>query len=256
MGSALLSGVGKSLGGAAEFFLCDVHEPSVTALKSQLTKASACNTPAEAAAQADITILAVKPGDVRTVCESMTAISEPKLFLSIAAGLKLQDLEAWVGSQHRVIRAMPNTPALVSAGAAAFSRGKQATTADAQAASAILGAVGTVSEVPEKLMDAVTGLSGSGPAYGYAIIEALADGGVLMGLPRATAVQLAAQTMLGAAKMVLDTGKHTGVLRDEVTSPGGTTIAGLEALELNGLRAGLMQAVRASAERAAELGAQ
>jgi len=149
---------------------------------------------------------------------------------------------------------MPNTPALVAAGAAAFTRGSRATEEDAALAIQILGAVGTVDEVQEKLLNAVTGLSGSGPAYGYTVIEALADGGVLMGLPRAAALRLAAQTMLGAAKMVLETQRHPAVLRDEVTSPGGTTIAGLEALEAEGLRNALIQAVRAAAERSKELG--
>ena len=134
--------------------------------------------------------------------------------------------------------------------------GFTATGADAGLASRILGAVGTVTEVPEKLLDAVTGLSGSGPAYIYTVIEALADGGVLMGLPRASALQLAAQTVLGSAKMVLETGKHPAALRDEVTSPGGTTIAGLEQLEANGLRNALIKAVRAATTKAKELGAK
>ena len=148
---------------------------------------------------------------------------------------------------------MPNTPALILQGASAFARGKHATDADAQLAAKVLGAVGTAQEVPEKLLDAVTGLSGSGPAYVYTVIEALADGGVLMGLPRATALQLAAQTVAGAAQMVLSTGKHPAALRDEVTSPGGTTIAGLEQLEKHGLRSALVQAVRKATERSKEL---
>ncbi len=255
MGSALLCGVARSLGQGTEVYLCDVHQPAAEALGTSLG-AKVCLTPSEAVTRAEVVILAVKPGDVRAVCQSLQAVGGERLYLSIAAGLKLADLEACLGGAERVIRAMPNTPALVGAGAAAFALGTRATLADADMARKILGAVGTVDQVSEKLLDAVTGLSGSGPAYGYLIIEALADGGVLMGLPRTAALQLAAQTMLGAAKMVLETGKHTGVLRDEVTSPGGTTIAGLEALELGGLRAALMQAVRAATERAEELGAK
>jgi pyrroline-5-carboxylate reductase len=151
---------------------------------------------------------------------------------------------------------MPNTPALVGTGAAAFSRGTKATEEDAALTQKILGSVGIADEVAEKLLDAVTGLSGSGPAYIYTVIEALADGGVLMGLSRATALRLAAQTVSGAAKMVLETGKHPAALRDEVTSPGGTTIAALEQLEAHGLRNALIQAVRKAAEKSKDLGAK
>ena len=153
-----------------------------------------------------------------------------------------------------MIRAMPNTPALVGHGAAAYCLGSRATPEDAVTAQALLGAVGLVVQVPEKLMDAVTGLSGSGPAYIYVVIDALADGGVKAGLPRADAVRLAAQTVLGAAAMVLETGEHPAVLKDMVTSPGGTTIAGLAALERHGLRSALIEAVGAATARAAELG--
>jgi pyrroline-5-carboxylate reductase len=254
MGSALLQGVAVKLGSGAQFFLHDVYTPASAALAQSLgAAASVTKSARDAADSADVVILAVKPGDMQGLCRELATLSGQRLCLSIAAGLTLADLESWLGEQ-RVIRSMPNTPALVGAGAAAFARGSTATAEDATVATTILGAVGTVDEVSEKLLDAVTGLSGSGPAYGYTIIEALADGGVLMGLPRAAAIRLAAQTMLGAAKMVLDTGKHTGQLRDEVTSPGGTTIAGLEALEAHGLRSALIQAVRAATERAEELG--
>ena len=208
------------------------------------------------AAESDVVILAVKPGDMEGLCDALAKVKGGRLYLSIAAGLKLADLQKWLGARQRIIRSMPNTPALVGVGAAAFSRGAKATDEDAALAKTILGAVGTVDVVSEKLLDAVTGLSGSGPADVYTIIEALADGGVLMGLPRATAVQLAAQTVAGAAKMVLETGNHPAVLRDEVTSPGGTTIAGLEQLEIHGLRKALLQAVRKATERSIELGAK
>lgn len=255
MGGALLRGVEKALGKTTlHIALSDVVPAAVEALRKDLKSASFAGTPQEVATESDVVILAVKPADMKALCEALSRVKGHRLYVSIAAGIKVADLEAWLGSKQRVIRSMPNTPALVGVGAAAFTRGSKATDGDADTAKTILGAVGTVDEVSEKLLDAVTGLSGSGPAYVYTIIEALADGGVLMGLPRATAIRLAAQTVAGAAKMVLDTGKHTGTLRDEVTSPGGTTIAGLEALESEGLRSALIQAVRAATERSKELG--
>ena len=255
MGGALLRGVEKKLGATGlSLALSDVVPAAVEALRKDLKSASLAAEPHEVAAHADVVILAVKPADMKPLCEKLAKVKGSRLYLSIAAGLKLADLEAWLGSKQRVIRSMPNTPALVNAGAAAFARGSKATDHDADTARTILGAVGIVDEVSEKLLDAVTGLSGSGPAYVYTIIEALADGGVLMGLPRATSIRLAAQTLIGAAKMVLETGKHTGQLRDEVTSPGGTTIAGLEAIEAHGLRDSLIQAVRAATEKSIALG--
>ncbi|MDB6119710.1 MAG: Pyrroline-5-carboxylate reductase [Verrucomicrobiaceae bacterium] len=255
MGGALLRGVEKSLGkDKLSVALSDVVPQAVEALRKDLLCSTTSGTPAEAATVSDVIILAVKPGDMKVLCESLAKVQGSRLYLSIAAGLTLGDLEPWLGNESRVVRSMPNTPAMINAGAAAFARGSKATAADADTAKAILGAVGTVDEVSEKLLDAVTGLSGSGPAYVYTIIEALADGGVLMGLPRAAAIRLAAQTVAGAAQMVLETGKHTGTLRDEVTSPGGTTIAGLEQLEAHGLRNALIQAVRKATERAVELG--
>ncbi len=257
MGGALLRGVEKNLAkGDLNVALSDVMPQAVEALRKELKSPSFAGTPAEVAAESDVVILAVKPGDMKTLCETLARVKGSRLYLSIAAGITLSDLESWLGAKQRIIRSMPNTPALIGAGAAAFARGAKATDADAASARTILGAVGTVDEVSEKLLDAVTGLSGSGPAYVYTIIEALADGGVLMGLPRTAAIRLAAQTVAGAAKMVLETGKHTGTLRDEVTSPGGTTIAGLEQLEQHGLRNALMQAVRKATERSKELGAK
>jgi len=153
-----------------------------------------------------------------------------------------------------MIRVMPNTPCLVKQGASAFARGGQASTEDAQLVETLLSTVGIAFEVPESQLDAVTGLSGSGPAYIYQVIEALSDGGVRVGLPRHIATQLAAQTVKGAAEMVLQTGEHPGTLKDAVTSPGGTTIAGIHALEAGGLRNSLMNAVSAATNRSIELG--
>ncbi len=255
MGGALLRGVEKALGKEAlHVALSDVVPAAVSALKDGLTCTVTTGTPAEVAAASDVILLAVKPGDMQALCTGLSSVPGSRLYLSIAAGLKVVDLESWLGSAQRVIRSMPNTPALVATGAAAFARGSSATLEDAALAKKILGAVGTADEVSEKLLDAVTGLSGSGPAYIYTVIEALADGGVLMGLPRGAALTLAAQTVAGAAKMVLETGKHPAVLRDEVTSPGGTTIAGLEQLEAHGLRNALIQAVRAATERSLAMG--
>lgn len=160
----------------------------------------------------------------------MTKESQTPLIISIAAGVTLATLESALPG-HRVIRVMPNTPCLVGEAASAFSLGKHATDADRTLVKTLLDAVGLSMEVPETLLDAVTGLSGSGPAYVFQFIEALSDGGVMAGLPRNVAMQLAAQTVKGAAEMVLRTGKHPGELKDGVTSPGGTTIAGVEALE-------------------------
>ena len=177
-----------------------------------------------------------------------------KLFISIAAGVTITAIEEALGSDARVIRVMPNTPALIGQGASAYALGTHATASDSELAASLLASVGTVAEVPEKLLDAVTGLSGSGPAYVYTIIEALADGGVLCGLPKDKAVQLAAQTVAGAANMVLSTGEHPAALRDQVTSPGGTTIAGLQTIEAGNLRATLIDAVEAACSRSKQLG--
>ncbi|MBK8095317.1 MAG: pyrroline-5-carboxylate reductase [Verrucomicrobiaceae bacterium] len=255
MGGALLRGVETALGAAeVSVTLCDAVPEAVDSLKKGLNCACEAGLAAEVAEKSEVVILAVKPADVEKLCLELGKAKNRPLYLSIAAGVSVEKLEKWLGSGQRVIRSMPNTPALVGAGAAAFCRGTHATAADAEMAKSLLGAVGTADEVSEKLINAVTGLSGSGPAYVYTVIEALADGGVLMGLPRVAAQRLAAQTVLGAAKMVLETGKHPAALRDEVTSPGGTTIAGLEQLEKHGLRNALLQAVRRATERAGELG--
>ena len=173
--------------------------------------------------------------------------------MSIVAGATLETLAQALGHQ-RVVRIMPNTPCQVGASASAFSCGEAATRADADTVSRLFSSVGKVFELRESLLDAVTGLSGSGPAFVCLVIEALADGGVRAGLPRDVAQTLAAQTVLGTARMVLETGRHPGQLKDDVASPGGTTIAGLHALERAGVRGGLMDAVLAAAERARELG--
>ena len=200
-----------------------------------------------------VVILAVKPPAVsKIVSELADEITEEHLIVSIAAGVSLSTIESLIPSR-RVIRVMPNTPCLVGAGASGFARGAHADDVDAELVTRMLSTVGIAMEVPESLLDAVTALSGSGPAYAFEMIEALSDGGVLMGLPRNVATQLAAQTLMGAAKMVLETGQHPGQLKDAVTSPGGTTIAGLHVLEDGGMRGLLMSAVEAAALRSREL---
>jgi pyrroline-5-carboxylate reductase len=207
--------------------------------------------------QADIIFLAVKPQQVAQVAaELREKITAEKLVVSIAAGIRLATLAGWFGSGVRLVRVMPNTPCLIGQGACGYCLGEHATAADGQLVKQLLEAVGIAYQVEEKLLDAVTGLSGSGPAFVYVMIEALSDGGVRAGLPRNVATALAAQTVRGAAAMVAQTGEHPGVLKDRVASPGGTTIAGLQALEAGGLRAALMAAVEAATRRAVELGSR
>jgi pyrroline-5-carboxylate reductase len=189
----------------------------------------------------------------RAAASNSDVVGPEKLMVSIAAGITLAKLCEGLKS-NRVVRVMPNTPALIGKGASAYSLGPEATAADGELVGQLLGAVGQAFWVDEKLLDAVTGLSGSGPAFVYVMIEALSDGGVRVGLPRDVATALAAQTVRGAAEMVVTTGEHPAVLKDKVASPGGTTIAGLAALESGGLRAALIAAVEAATKRSAELG--
>ncbi len=204
---------------------------------------------------ADVVILAVKPQILdRVLVEVAPAVRPSALVISIAAGIPTQVIEGRLAAGAHVCRAMPNTPAIVDAGATAIAPGAHAHAEDLAQARTIFEAVGEVTEVEEYLLDAVTGLSGSGPAYVFMIIEALADAGVKVGLPRYQAQALAAQTVLGSAKLLIDTGEHPGVLKDKVTSPGGTAIAGLHTLEQGGLRTTLINAVVAATERARELG--
>ena len=209
----------------------------------------------EAAAAADIILLSVKPQVIDVVMAKIASVADKsKLVISIAAGVTIARIEKMLNAGPRVVRVMPNTPALVLAGAAGVAAGSRAAEADIAQVQQIFGAVGRSVVVEEKLMDAVTGLSGSGPAYVFMVIDALSDAGVKAGLPRPLALELAAQTVYGSAKMVLETGEHPAKLRDMVTSPGGTTIEGLHALEKGRLRATLMNAVEAATARSKELG--
>ena len=232
-------------------------DPVAAARKRFATEVGAktCAANLEVAKSASNLILATKPDQVAAaLAEISGAFTNKHLLISIAAGVTLARLEAALPAGARVIRVMPNTPALVGAGASAFALGKNATAADGELAQKLLSAVGVALPVKESLLDAVTGLSGSGPAYVYQFIEALSDGGVAAGLPRDVALKLAAQTVLGAAKMVLETGQHPGALKDQVTSPGGTTIEGVHELEKGRLRGTVMSAVRAATEKSKKLG--
>jgi pyrroline-5-carboxylate reductase len=206
-------------------------------------------------ASSDVIVLAVKPQTMAPVlAEARPQLREQHLVISIAAGITLRQLREGLGESCRLVRVMPNTPCLVGASASGYAPAETATPEDVALVDRLLNAVGRAYRLPEHLLDAVTGLSGSGPAFVAVMIEALADGGVRMGLPRDVAQALAAQTLLGTAKMVLEAGLHPAALKDAVASPGGTTIAGLHALERAGLRAALMDAVEAATRRATELG--
>ncbi|MHB8874923.1 MAG: pyrroline-5-carboxylate reductase [Myxococcaceae bacterium] len=210
-----------------------------------------------AAREADIVVLAIKPQAMaKLLLQIAPAVDPRKLVISIAAGVPIVALERKLGAGARIVRAMPNTPSLIGAGACAIAAGEHATPEDLRTAEAIFHAVGITTVVDENLLDAVTGLSGSGPAYVFLIIEALCDAGVKVGLPRYTALKLASQTVLGSAQLLIETKAHPGALRDQVTSPGGTAIAGLHTLEAGGLRTTLMNAVEAATRRAKELGEQ
>ena len=256
MGSALtLGAIEAGVFPAEDVRAFDTYPAAIQSLGYGITGATSL---AEIISQSDVLLLCVKPYDVAGVLKSVREqgrAPQDLLILSIAAGVTLQSMEDAVAGTARVIRVMPNTPALIGKGAAAFSTGSLATGSDEKFAEKLLSAVGTVCKGKEPLLDAVTGTSGSGPAYVYTFIEALADGALLEGIPREQALQLAAQTVLGAAAMVTESGTHPALLRDQVTSPGGTTIAGLAALEEGAFRSDVIKAVKAATRRARELGA-
>ena len=255
MGEVLASGIisGKLLP-AWDVTVTDIVPARLDHLKSQ-HKVQVTGDNKKAVKDANIVILAVKPQNMSEVLKELSpAIDKDKLVISIAAGITIGFIQEHLKKGTRIVRVMPNTPALIREGAAALAPGEHATEEDMQTARSIFDAVGLTVMVKEDLMDVVTGLSGSGPAYVFIIIDALSDAGVLMGLPRDIATKLAAQTLVGAAKLYLVTGKHPGELRDMVTSPGGTTIAGIKEMEQRGLRGALMAAVEAATLRSKELG--
>jgi pyrroline-5-carboxylate reductase len=229
--------------------------PAARSAFAKATGSRVTESNSEVAKFGTVLVLAVKPDNVNPVlAEIRDHFGDDHLLISIAAGVTLARLEAGLSPNARLIRVMPNTPALLGASASAFAPGKGARPADADLAQKLLSAVGIALPLKESLLDAVTGLSGSGPAYVYLVIEALSDGGVAAGLPRDVATRLAAQTVLGSARMVLETGLHPGALKDMVASPGGTTIEGLHELEKGKLRATLISAVRAATEKSRKLG--
>lgn len=256
MATALAGGISQaSLAKASQIVASDPHEGGRQAFAKAVPGAVVVAENATVARESEVVILAVKPQYMPSALESIASeLSTQSLVVSIAAGVTLQTLGDALSAGTKLVRVMPNTPCLVGRGASGFSPGQHATSEDTELVNRLLNAVGIAFEVPEPLLDAVTGLSGSGPAFVYTIIEALSDGGVLAGLPRQVASQLAAQTVNGAASMVLETGIHPAELREAVASPGGTTIAGLETLERGGIRSALQAAVKAAAERSRELG--
>ncbi|ESO83212.1 hypothetical protein LOTGIDRAFT_169622 [Lottia gigantea] len=233
----------------------DTNPICLQMLKDMGAKTTTHNT--DVVNNSNMVIIATKPHIVKKVLNEVShKVTKDNLFVSIAAGITIDTLEENLPKGTRVVRVMPNTPALVSAGASVVTPGHAANPTDSKMVGELLKSIGIVEEGVETYLDAVTGLSGSGPAYAFVAIEAMSDGGVKMGLPRDLATKLAAQTLLGAAKMVLETGKHPGQLKDEVCSPGGTTIDAIYSLEKAGFRGALIDAVTIATEKAKLLGAK
>jgi|EP00908_Phaeocystis_cordata_P002009 pyrroline-5-carboxylate reductase len=254
MAGAMIRGLASSNTCSTENLIAsDAYRPCLDALATDL-KMKVTDQNKEVASSADVVFIAVKPQQVQDVCSEIAKAGTNPIVVSIAAGITLGSLASWLPPNSRIVRVMPNTPCMVGELAAGYAPNAACSDADAALVGSILGALGTTFKVKESDLDAVTGLSGSGPAYVFQFIEALSDGGVRSGLTRPVATQLAAKTVRGAATMVLETGKHPGELKDQVTSPGGTTIAGVHALEQGGMRAAVMNAVVAATERSRELG--
>lgn len=255
MAAALMRGLLKSGASKPENIrTADVDAARTAHLGAEL-KITVSQNNAEVAAWADTIVLAIKPQVMTAALASINGIvTSDKLLVSVAAGITTRAIEQALSANARVVRAMPNTPALVGEGATAIAAGAHASEADMQLSAQLFSSVGLCCKVAESQLDAVTGLSGSGPAYVMLMIEALADGGVKTGLTRDVALTLAIQTVLGSAKLALATGEHPGVLKDRVASPGGTTMAGLHSLEKDSFRAALINAVEAATRRSKELG--
>jgi pyrroline-5-carboxylate reductase len=256
MGEALVSGlVGSGSSGPEKIICTDVREAKLKAIEKEYgVKTTTSNL--EAVMKSDIVIYAVKPQIMAAVIkETVEKLDMSKLVISIAAGVPMAALESCLNKKLRLIRVMPNIAAAVKEAATAVAAGKHASEEDIEMAMSIFDSIGKTVFIKENyLMDAITGLSGSGPAYIFLIVEALADAGVKVGLSRREALFLSAQTVLGAAKMLMETKEHPGQLRDKVTSPGGTAIAGLATLEKGGLRTTLINAVEVATNRSRELG--
>lgn len=251
MGGAILSGAIKAgVVKASDVYVSD-HSQAIKDKYAALG-CNICNENTDLA-QADIVIFALKPQYAAPAIKSLGNCLDGKAVISIMAGIPLAELRELIESDVRILRIMPNTPALVNCGAFALITETDINDEEKAFAENLFGTMGIIEWVPEKLIDAVTGVSGSGPAYVYMFIEALADGGVMEGLPRDTAQKLAAQTVLGAAKMVLETGDHPGLLKDRVCSPGGTTIVGVKTLENGGFRGTTIDTVHAVCEKSKDM---
>lgn len=255
IGSAIVRGVIRAgLVGREQVMASDVSEALRQSIAGELGIKTVSDN-GKVCDFADIVILAVKPQIVDGVVKEIgKKLGKTKLLVSVAAGVPLSRIEAHLTQGTRVVRVMPNIPCVVGAGASGYAGGTHATSKDLENVGLILNGFGIALPVEEKYLDAVTGLSGSGPAYVFLFIEALADGGVQVGLSRDVALKLALQTVYGSARMALESGKHLGELKDEVTSPGGTTIAGLYALEQRGFRGAVMEAIVSATRRSQELG--
>ncbi len=255
MGQALIRGIlSASLVDPGNITAADTDAEKLQQLNKEYGIATTQDN-SDAVSSSEVIVLSVKPQVMESVLRGVSpVVDDSKLVLSIAAGTTIESIKSQLKNGPRIIRIMPNTPALVGEGAAALAPGGNATEEDVNLALEVFSSVGRAIIVEEKMMDAITGLSGSGPAYVFLFIEALSDGGVKMGLPRDVSLLLAAQTVLGAARMVLELGKHPGELKDMVTSPGGTTIEGVHALEHGALRSITIDAVEAATLRSQELG--
>ncbi|MGL4944278.1 MAG: pyrroline-5-carboxylate reductase [Thermoguttaceae bacterium] len=253
--------VGRGIVRPDRLFLRDVYTPSAQRA-AERTGGSVLVSAYDIVTKADVVVLAVKPQQIESVLHELThdqlgkprTQSADRLFITIAAGIRIETYTKFLGASARVARAMPNTPMLVGEGASAYCGSESLTESDYATVHTLLSATGRAERLSESQLDAVTGLSGSGPAYMFLILDALAAGGVKMGLPRRIALELAAQTMRGAATMVLESGEHPAVLQDRVTTPAGTTIAGLSALERLGVRAAMMTAVEEATMRSHAMG--
>lgn len=255
MGSAMIKGlINKGIVKAAKINAFDASKAALDAIKADAGVNTAFASNVELVKASDVIVVAVKPQVLKDVlAEIAGALDGKKPLISIVAGVPMAFYDKVVGKKFPLARCMPNTPALINAGVTAVAFGDMATADFKADAKKILGAIGNVHEVPEKLLDAVTGLSGSGPAYVFYVIDGLIDGGVRMGLPRDLARALALDTVLGSARLVQETGKHPMVLKDQVTSPGGTTVDGLQALEDGNLRGALARAVEAATVKSKKL---
>jgi pyrroline-5-carboxylate reductase len=257
MARALVAGMLREGVARADQIVASDPAPAAREEMRERTGVEILGTNRDVVRTSDVIVLAVKPQAMSALLEEIRSVlSARHLVISIAAGVSISSISGGLRGVGRVVRVMPNTPALLGAGASGYCVGPGVSDEEELLVRTMLESVGLCHRLPEPLLDAVTGLSGSGPAYAFLVIEALADGGVRMGLPRDVALSLAAQTVLGAARMVIETGEHPAALRDRVTSPGGTTIAGLHELERGAVRGVLMDAVRQATLRSAELAGQ